>query len=57
MVHFMREAKRVYDFPSKEASGREKERAKERESNREREREIHVLELHAQDNFFPLFSH
>jgi hypothetical protein len=30
MVHFMQEAKRVDDFPRKEALGRERERARER---------------------------
>jgi hypothetical protein len=44
MVHFMQEAKRMDDFPRKEASGGERERAREREregeSYRERERDI-----------------
>jgi hypothetical protein len=31
MVHFMQEAKRVDDFPRKEASGTEKEKEQERE--------------------------
>jgi hypothetical protein len=39
MVYFMREAKRVDDFPRKEASGKERERARERERERERLRE------------------
>jgi hypothetical protein len=58
MVYFMREAKRMDDFPKKEASGKKRERArkKERESDRERERETHSLELRAHKNFFPLNS-
>jgi hypothetical protein len=36
MVYFMREAKRVDDFPKKEASGKKRERAIEKERERER---------------------
>jgi hypothetical protein len=38
MLYFMREAKRMDDFPRKEASGKEREKAskRERESYRER---------------------
>jgi hypothetical protein len=39
MAYFMQEAKCMDDFPRKEASGKETERARERESDRERERE------------------
>jgi hypothetical protein len=39
-VHFMQEAKCVDDFPSKEASEIERERARERERERQRERAI-----------------
>jgi hypothetical protein len=40
MVYFMREAKCVDDFPRKEASGKERERARERERAIERKRDI-----------------
>jgi hypothetical protein len=52
MVHFMQEAKRVDDFPRKEALGRERERARERESDRERGTFIGVVP--AQEFFSPL---
>jgi hypothetical protein len=37
MVYFIREAKRMDDFPRKEASGKERERAREIEGDRVRE--------------------
>jgi hypothetical protein len=56
MAYFMQEAKCMDDFPRKEASGKETERARERESDRERERERHSLESREHKNLFPLNS-
>jgi hypothetical protein len=43
MVYFMREAKRMDDFPKKEASGKKRERARKKERESDRERERHIL--------------